>query len=108
MVPLVIFSRPATIRSVVDFPHPEGPTSTINSPFSMCKLIFLTAVNVGRPRSSTYVFTKFLISTDPSLMVFGSWGFILLSHFRRRTLLLKRYQLGVFAPCAAHRRFKQL
>jgi len=45
----VIFSRPATIRSVVDFPHPERPTSTMNSPFSMCRLIFLTAVNVGRP-----------------------------------------------------------
>ena len=29
--PLVISSRPATILSVVDFPHPEGPTKTINS-----------------------------------------------------------------------------
>ena len=25
-------SRPATMRSVVDLPHPEGPTSTRNSP----------------------------------------------------------------------------
>jgi hypothetical protein len=39
IVPLVIFSRPATIRSVVDFPHPEGPTSTMNSPFRMSRLI---------------------------------------------------------------------
>jgi len=30
--PDVMFSRPATIRSRVDFPHPEGPTSTTNSP----------------------------------------------------------------------------
>jgi len=37
------------------------------------KLMFLTAVNVGRPRSSKYVFTKLLIFTDPS-----SFGFIFL------------------------------
>src|SRR3954451_10606234 len=30
--PDVMFSRPATIRSRVDFPHAEGPTSTTNSP----------------------------------------------------------------------------
>ena len=32
MVPLVTASRPATIRSVVDFPQPDGPTMTTNSP----------------------------------------------------------------------------
>jgi hypothetical protein len=31
MVPPVISSRPAIMRSVVDFPHPEGPTRTTNS-----------------------------------------------------------------------------
>src|SRR5580700_360908 len=30
--PLVICSRPAIIRSKVDLPQPEGPTSTTNSP----------------------------------------------------------------------------
>ena len=30
--PSDIDSRPAIIRSSVDFPHPDGPTSTTNSP----------------------------------------------------------------------------
>ncbi len=30
--PLVTFSSPAMIRSSVDFPQPEGPTNTTNSP----------------------------------------------------------------------------
>src|SRR5439155_25132181 len=30
--PAVMFSSPAIIRSKVDLPHPEGPTSTTNSP----------------------------------------------------------------------------
>jgi hypothetical protein len=39
-VPLVIFSSPATIRSSVDFPQPEGPTNTISSPVLMSRLMF--------------------------------------------------------------------
>src|SRR5690349_5683119 len=35
IVPEVIFSRPASIRSRVDLPQPEGPTSTTNSPSSI-------------------------------------------------------------------------
>ena len=31
-VPLVMSSSPATIRSAVVLPHPDGPTSTMNSP----------------------------------------------------------------------------
>src|SRR5271165_1138909 len=31
-VPLVMSSSPATIRNAVVFPHPDGPTSTMNSP----------------------------------------------------------------------------
>jgi hypothetical protein len=53
IVPLEIPSRPATIGSVVDFPEPEGPTRTINSPASIFRLIFLAAVKVGRLRVST-------------------------------------------------------
>src|SRR5688500_10635809 len=33
--PALMFSRPAIIRSSVDLPQPEGPTSTQNSPSSM-------------------------------------------------------------------------
>src|SRR4029450_12777726 len=32
IVPSLIRSRPATIRSAVDFPHPDGPTRIRNSP----------------------------------------------------------------------------
>src|SRR5260221_7535883 len=35
IVPEVMFSRPASMRSKVDLPHPEGPTRTTNSPSSI-------------------------------------------------------------------------
>ncbi len=42
--PAVISSRPASIRSAVDFPHPEGPTRTMNSVSRISRLRSLTAV----------------------------------------------------------------
>ena len=36
--PPEISSSPATMRSVVDFPQPDGPTSTMNSPGWMSML----------------------------------------------------------------------
>src|SRR6185369_8078961 len=41
--PAVISSRPATIRRVVDLPHPDGPTRTMNSLSRMCRFTSLTA-----------------------------------------------------------------
>ena len=35
MVPEVVSSKPATMRSSVDLPQPEGPTKTQNSPSSI-------------------------------------------------------------------------
>src|ERR1700754_3355068 len=35
--PPVISSRPASMRSRVDLPQPEGPTRTVNSPSAMSK-----------------------------------------------------------------------
>src|SRR6267142_2547326 len=35
IVPEVMFSSPASIRSKVDLPQPEGPTRTTNSPSSI-------------------------------------------------------------------------
>ena len=49
--PLVMSSRPATIRSAVDFPHPEGPTSTKNSPSWMSTSRSFTA---SRPSGYTF------------------------------------------------------
>ncbi len=45
MVPDVISSRPAIMRRVVDFPQPEGPTSTMNSRSAMCMVKSSTALN---------------------------------------------------------------
>ena len=42
--PLVMVSRPATMRSNVDLPQPDGPTSTQNCPSGMVKLTSRTAV----------------------------------------------------------------
>ncbi len=38
IVPPVMLSSPAIIRSSVDLPQPEGPTSTTNSPSAMSTL----------------------------------------------------------------------
>ena len=35
MLPPLMSSSPASIRSSVDLPQPEGPTSTMNSPSAM-------------------------------------------------------------------------
>src|SRR6187401_757810 len=43
--PEVGCSKPATIRRVVVFPHPEGPRSEKNSPAGMRRSIPSTAVN---------------------------------------------------------------
>src|ERR1700735_5180231 len=59
--PEVISSSPATIRSVVVLPHPDGPTSATNSPCSISRLRSLTATtppaNSFRTDSSTMPLT---------------------------------------------------
>ena len=42
--PAVTSSRPARIRRIVDFPQPDGPTSTMNSPSPISKETSLTAI----------------------------------------------------------------
>src|SRR5262245_64236926 len=55
--PAVISSSPATIRRVVDLPHPDGPTSTMNSLSRICRLTSLTAWT-----SSYFLFRSFIIT----------------------------------------------
>src|SRR2546427_676535 len=55
--PAVISSSPATIRKVVDFPHPDGPTSTTNSLSRMWRFTSLTAWT-----SSYFLFRSFIIT----------------------------------------------
>ena len=42
----IVSSRPATIRSVVDLPQPEGPTRTMNSLSSISRQKSETAVTL--------------------------------------------------------------
>src|SRR6202521_5629341 len=48
--PLDTLSRPASIRSSVDFPQPDGPSSTRNSRSGTSRLTLLTAVFVPNVR----------------------------------------------------------
>ena len=41
--PAVMSSRPATMFSIVDFPHPDGPTRMMNSPSAISRLKSSTA-----------------------------------------------------------------
>src|SRR6185437_8650441 len=52
MRPLVIVSSPATIRRVVVFPQPDGPTSTTNSPSATSRSSSSTAL---APVEKTFV-----------------------------------------------------
>src|SRR5262245_44041926 len=51
IVPLVISSSPAIILSVVDFPHPDGPTKTTNSRSAISRL---TRSTTRTPPSKTF------------------------------------------------------
>ena len=42
-------SNPANIRNAVDFPHPDGPTNTRNSPSATSRFRFFTAFTGGFP-----------------------------------------------------------
>ncbi len=48
IVPALISSSPAIIRSNVVLPHPEGPTRTVNSPSAICRLRSCTATVPSR------------------------------------------------------------
>jgi hypothetical protein len=48
IVPPVMSSSPAIMRSVVDLPQPDGPTSTTNSWSAMCRLKSLTATTAPK------------------------------------------------------------
>src|SRR4051794_4126732 len=52
--PSVISSRPATIRSAVDFPHPDGPTRIMNSPSLISRFMSLTASKPSGYRFHTF------------------------------------------------------
>ena len=62
IVPPLISSSPAIIRSVVDLPQPEGPTRTMNSRSSTVRLISLTA-RTPEPLFSGKILSRFSMTT---------------------------------------------
>src|SRR2546421_4977678 len=64
--PSVMSSRPAIMRSAVDFPHPDGPTRIMNSPSLMSRLMCLTA---SKPSSYRFVTSRNSISAKVALLL---------------------------------------
>jgi hypothetical protein len=44
--PLLTLSSPAIMRSMVDFPPPDGPSTTMSSPSFTCSVTSSTAVTL--------------------------------------------------------------
>ena len=69
MLPPVMSSSPASMRSSVDLPQPEGPTSTMNSPSAMssempCRTLVLpkSFLISLKATEATYALTAPLVS----------------------------------------------
>src|SRR5262245_41581336 len=67
--PEVISSRPATIRSVVVLPHPDGPTKTMNSLSRMVRFTSLTAW------TSSYFLLRSFSTTCAMVTSLSRWSF---------------------------------
>src|SRR5215208_4339298 len=65
-------SRPAIIRRAVDFPQPEGPTKTTNSPSGISKLILSTAITSSPNTLVTSSRVTSAIPLPPSVYPDGS------------------------------------
>src|SRR5215471_709956 len=63
MTPSVTSSRPAIIRKSVDFPQPEGPTSTMNSPSG---IINVTSSTARTPPANSFVTWSSSIAAIPT------------------------------------------
>src|SRR3954452_24691241 len=58
-------SNPANIRNVVDFPHPDGPTRTMNSPSPISRSIPGTA-GLSEPGYHRCAFSKVTVAIGQS------------------------------------------
>src|SRR6476646_9677066 len=61
--PPEISSRPASIRSKVDFPQPEGPTITTNSPSAISRLMPWMILNLPKFFSTRLNETAAMVGT---------------------------------------------
>src|SRR5215210_7179754 len=71
-LPPVMSSRPAIIRRAVDFPQPEGPTKTTNSPSGISKFILSTATTSSPKTLVTSSNVTSAIPLPPSVLPNGS------------------------------------
>src|SRR5947207_1302909 len=67
IVPAVISSRPASIRSSVDLPQPDGPTRTMNSPSWISKLKLWMTFVVPKDFSMFWNDTEAMVYSSSSL-----------------------------------------
>src|ERR671920_2564799 len=65
-------SRPAIIRRAVDFPQPDGPTKTTNSPSGMSRFILSTATTSSPKTLVTSSRVTSAIPLPPSVLPDGS------------------------------------
>src|ERR1700720_3129017 len=66
MSPEVTSSRPAIMRSVVDLPQPEGPTSTTNSLSGMSRLMLRTTSTLSNRLTTLRNDTSAMVKYSPS------------------------------------------
>src|SRR4029450_493403 len=66
IVPSLVSSNPAIMRSVVVLPHPDGPTKTTNSLSGISRLIWFTAVTLSKRLLSSWSVT---LAIKPSPLV---------------------------------------
>src|SRR5919107_2271299 len=71
-LPPVMSSRPAIIRRAVDFPQPEGPTKTTNSPSGISRFILSTATTSSPKTLVTSSRVTSAIPLPPSVYPNGS------------------------------------
>src|SRR5215213_5426169 len=71
-LPPVMSSRPAIIRRAVDFPQPEGPTKTTNSPSGISRFILSTATTSSPNTLVTSSNVTSAIPLPPSVYPNGS------------------------------------
>src|SRR5215210_8031686 len=71
-LPPVMSSRPAIIRRAVDFPQPDGPTKTTNSPSGISRSILSTATTSSPKTLVTSSMVTSAIPLPPSVYPDGS------------------------------------
>src|SRR5215217_7782974 len=71
-LPPLISSRPAIMRRAVDFPQPDGPTKTTNSPSGISRFILSTATTSSPKTLVTSSRVTSAIPRPPSVYPNGS------------------------------------